>query len=65
MPTDDELRNAFNAGDVNKDGVIDIDESVGNSSSSLRAWTRTRTGSFPSMNCRLRPESAEARRPGR
>jgi hypothetical protein len=31
MPTDDELRNAFNAADVNKDGVIDIDESVGNS----------------------------------
>lgn len=31
MPTDEELRNAFNAADVNKDGVIDIDESVGNS----------------------------------
>jgi hypothetical protein len=30
MPTDDELRSAFNAADVNKDGVIDIDESVGN-----------------------------------
>lgn len=31
MPTDEELRRAFDAGDVNKDGVIDIDESVGNS----------------------------------
>ena len=30
MPTDEELRSAFNAADVNKDGVIDIDESVGN-----------------------------------
>jgi Ca2+-binding EF-hand superfamily protein len=31
MPTDEELRSAFNAADVNKDSVIDIDESVGNS----------------------------------
>lgn len=31
MPTDEELRKAFEAADVNKDGVIDIDESVGNS----------------------------------
>lgn len=30
MPTDEELRRAFDAADVNKDGVIDIDESVGN-----------------------------------
>lgn len=30
MPSDDELRKAFDAADVNKDGVIDIDESVGN-----------------------------------
>lgn len=30
MPTDEELRKAFTAADVNKDGVIDIDESVGN-----------------------------------
>lgn len=30
MPTDEELRKAFDAADVNKDGVIDIDESVGN-----------------------------------
>lgn len=30
MPTDDELRRAYEAADVNKDGVIDIDESVGN-----------------------------------
>ena len=31
MPTDDELRKAFDAADVNKDGLIDIDESVANS----------------------------------
>jgi EF hand len=31
MPTDDELRKAFDAADANKDGVIDIDESVANS----------------------------------
>jgi len=30
MPTDDELRRAYDAADVNRDGVIDIDESVGN-----------------------------------
>jgi len=31
MPTDDELRKAFDAADANKDGVIDVDESVANS----------------------------------
>jgi EF hand len=31
MPTDEELRKAFDAADANKDGVIDIDESVANS----------------------------------
>jgi Ca2+-binding EF-hand superfamily protein len=31
VPTDDELRKAFDAADANKDGVIDIDESVANS----------------------------------
>lgn len=30
MPTNEELRKAFDAADANKDGVIDIDESVGN-----------------------------------
>jgi Ca2+-binding EF-hand superfamily protein len=31
MPTDEELRRAFDAADANKDGVIDVDEAVGNS----------------------------------
>jgi hypothetical protein len=29
MPTDEELRKAFAAADANKDGVIDVDESIG------------------------------------
>ena len=31
MPTDDELRKAFDAADANKDGLIDIDEAAANS----------------------------------
>lgn len=31
MPTDEELRKAFDAADANRDGVIDVDEAVANS----------------------------------
>ncbi len=44
MPTDDELRRAFDAADVNKDGVIDVDESVGNSILIFAALDKSKDG---------------------